>query len=128
MAKPFVYELVLMIRPDVSTKHIYDITQAVKDLLTQSGGTIHTEEYWGFRTLAYRVEKRAKAHYTYVVFSGGDLDALQHHLKFHTDVFRFMNLRTDARQLDLTQRSPLFHSTLEELQHAQDINVRGENQ
>lgn len=118
------YELVLMIRPDASAKHIYDVSQAVQDVILGSGGAIEASEYWGFRTLAYRIEKRAKAHYVYFAFFGDNLNPLYDHLRFHGDIFRFLCLKEDRRSVTLP--TPLLHSSLEDLQHAQSFQTRGD--
>ncbi len=119
---PF-YELVLMVRPDASPKQVFDITQAIQDIIVQENGSIAGTEYWGFRTLAYRVAKRAKAHYVYMAFSMPALDRIYKYLKFHVDVLRFLCLKEEQKNVVLP--TPLFYSTLDELIHSSDTTPKG---
>lgn len=84
------YGCVLLIRPDVSTKHVGLIGQEVREIIERGGGRIEGSEYWGFRTLAYRIDKRGKAHYLYLGIDTESLDGFNEYLKFHKDIFRCM--------------------------------------
>ncbi len=86
-----IYELVLLFRPDVS---MADLSSSLKDLsalIKKEDGTVDVEEYWGFRTLAYRVEKRSKAHYFFmgIRIAPSKLEIIRRHLKFHKGLLRF---------------------------------------
>lgn len=83
------YECILML-PDVPTKCILDLMENIKDMMEKEQGQLYCAEYWGFRTLAYRIQKKGKAHYFCLGFELRCLKALSHYLKFHRDVLRFM--------------------------------------
>jgi small subunit ribosomal protein S6 len=89
------YELVLLVRPDVSMGQIGELFQSIKTLIQDQQGSIDAAEYWGFRTLAYRIEKRAKAHYVFLVLNTKEtsLKPLYHYLKFQRDVMRFLLIK-----------------------------------
>lgn len=108
-----VYELVLMIRPDVSSKQIMDIYQAVCQRVQEGQGEVQGSEYWGFRALAYRVAKRAKAHYVYAVFTTDNIQKVYDYLKFHNDILRFSCIK--ERQENVELPTPLFHSPMDQL-------------
>lgn len=124
MNKKEAYELVLMIRPDTASRQISDIAHAIMKLIQDAHGEIIGSEYWGFRTLAYRVKKRAKAHYVYLAFAAESLDGIYQYLKFHADVLRFLMLKQDSREIVLP--TPLFYSTLQDLENNVENQNRGD--
>ena len=87
------YECILLIRPDVSAKHVAEVTRTLLNIIEKSGGQVIGSEYWGFKTLAYRIEKRAKAHYVCLGFAVESLDPIYAHLKFHKDVLRHLFIK-----------------------------------
>ena len=52
------YECVYMARPDVSTTQVEAITEQITNIITERGGSVHSTEYWGLKSLAYRYLKR----------------------------------------------------------------------
>lgn len=112
------YELVLIVRPDVPVMQLPSIVESISSVLSAKKGSIEGVEYWGFRTLAYRIEKRSKAHY---VFLGLALETetveklveeLNYCLKFHLRQEIARHLLLKVAQLHLP--TPLFHSSLAE--------------
>ena len=87
------YECVLIIRPDVSSKYVMEFVQGIQEVIEKSGGKVHATEYWGFRSLAYPIAKRAKAHYVCLGMEASSLEALNHYLKFHKDLLRFLFIK-----------------------------------
>jgi small subunit ribosomal protein S6 len=59
---PF-YELVYITRQDLPANEVDNITEKFKKILEQGGGKIVSKEYWGLRTLAYKINKNTKGHY-----------------------------------------------------------------
>ena len=57
------YECVYMARPDVSPTQVEAITEQITTIVAEYGGSVHSTEYWGLKSLAYRVKKNRKAHY-----------------------------------------------------------------
>ena len=52
------YESVFIARQDVSTTQVENLTKDFSTIIENGGGKIHKHEYWGLRTLAYRVKKK----------------------------------------------------------------------
>jgi small subunit ribosomal protein S6 len=124
MSEKKFYECILIIRPDISVRQVSGVLQSIQEVLEKSGGAFHEGEYWGFRSLAYRILKRAKAHYVCLGISATKLDELQRYLKFHRDVLRFVLVH---REKGLKFPTPLFHSSLEDMERSSDI-VRTEGE
>lgn len=87
--KTMFYECVLMVRPDVAPAILGDIVKEVQGIVEKEGGSILASEYWGFRTLCYRIEKRGKAHYLCLGLELPCLKELTRHFRFHRDLLRF---------------------------------------
>lgn len=108
------YDVVLLIRPDIAMGYIGDITDKIKEIVENKSGRVVCSEYWGFRTLSYRVKKKSKAHYVFLGISADSnvLEDLHHYMKFHKDILRFLFVRNEENFSG--QNTPLFHSTLSE--------------
>ena len=89
------YEHVFVVRPDVSPAQVESSIEAIKSLIEEKGGRVHKTEYWGLRTLAYRLNKNRKGHYGYLDMDAhnGVLDALEYRQKFADDVIRYMTVK-----------------------------------
>lgn len=59
---PF-YELVYITRQDLSPVEVDNLTDTFKKVLESNGGKIASKEYWGLRTLAYKINKNSRGHY-----------------------------------------------------------------
>ena len=115
--KSMFYECVLMIRPDVATTVLTDIVKEIQDIVQKENGSVLASEYWGFRTLCYRIEKRGKAHYICLGLELSCLKELTRHLRFHRDLLRFCFFK---RPEGLKFPTSLFQSHLGDLnEHSQ---------
>lgn len=59
---PF-YELVYITRQDLAPNEVDNLTDKFKKILEQGSGKLVSKEYWGLRTLAYKIKKNSKGHY-----------------------------------------------------------------
>lgn len=59
---PF-YELVFVTRQDLASSEVDELADKFKKILEQGGGVLVSKEYWGLRTLAYKIKKNSKGHY-----------------------------------------------------------------
>ena len=57
------YELVFITRQDLATGEVDNLTEKFKKVLEQGNGKLVSKEYWGLRTLAYKINKNTKGHY-----------------------------------------------------------------
>ena len=56
------YESTFIARHDMSAQQVESLTAAFTDIVKKNGGEITKTEYWGLRTLAYRIRKSRKGH------------------------------------------------------------------
>ena len=58
------YEHVYLARQDLSAQQVEELTAQFKGVLEQMGGKVAKTEYWGVKSLTYRMRKNRKAHFT----------------------------------------------------------------
>ena len=91
------YESVFIARQDVSTTQVENLTKEFSAIIESGGGKIHKHEYWGLRTLAYRVKKNRKGHYVMLNLETNPetLAEYERIMGLNEDVLRFMNITID---------------------------------
>lgn len=106
-----VYECVLLIRPNLSENQAKMVAKELYPIIQDNGGTIHHAEYWGFKTLAYKLKKNTKAHYVLINFELSSLNTVHSFLQFNQSILRFLCIKCDA---PITSPSPQFVSYLDD--------------
>lgn len=91
------YEHVFVARPDVSPAQVESLLEELKALVEEKGGKIGKTEYWGLRTLAYRMNKNRKGHYGLIDMEANAdvLEAIDSRQRYSDDVIRYMTVRLD---------------------------------
>jgi small subunit ribosomal protein S6 len=94
---PF-YENVFIARQDVTAAQVEALTEQFAGIVTAQGGNVTKREYWGLKSLSYRVRKNRKGHYTLL-----NIDApaaavieMERQMRLHEDVLRQLTVRVDA--------------------------------
>jgi small subunit ribosomal protein S6 len=102
------YEILFAVHPDQS-EQVPPLVEKYKGVLTQNGGTIHREEDWGRRKLAYPINKVHKGHFVLLnaECASEDLDELVQAFRFNDAVIRHFVLR---REEAVTEPSPMKQS------------------
>ena len=91
------YECVLIARNDVTQQQVEGVADTIATLLEGDGGTVQKREYWGLRSLAYRIKKNRKGHYMLLGLDAppASITEMERQLRLNEDVLRFMTLRVD---------------------------------
>ena len=91
------YEHIYLARQDVSPQQVEEMTNNLTEVLTQGGGKVTKNEYWGLKSLSYRIKKNRKAHYSLL-----NIDApapavaeMERQMRINEDILRFMTVRVD---------------------------------
>ncbi len=94
---PF-YECVLIARNDVTQLQVEGVADAIAIQLEGEGGQIHKREYWGLRSLAYRIKKNRKGHYMLLGLEAkpASVNEMERQLSLNEDILRFLTLRIEA--------------------------------
>ncbi|MEQ8745141.1 30S ribosomal protein S6 [Pyruvatibacter sp.] len=94
------YEHVFIARQDVSAQQVEALTEEFKTVLESNGGSVAKSEYWGIKTLAYKVKKNRKGHYTLLnIDAPHDAVAeMERQMRLHDDILRFITLRVEEHE------------------------------
>lgn len=94
------YEHVFLARQDISAQQVEALLQTFRSLIEERGGQVGKTEYWGLRTLAYRIKKNRKAHYALM-----NIDApheavaeMERQMRLSTDIIRFLTVKVDEHE------------------------------
>ena len=91
------YEHVLIARQDLSNTQAEGLIEHFSTVLADNGGTVKESEYWGVRTLAYKINKNRKGHY--VLFNlnapAAAVAEMERNMSISEDILRFMTVRVD---------------------------------
>ena len=101
-----IYEELFILRPDITEEEVTPVMEQVRTLITNAGGTVDTEERWGVRKLAYRIEKRAEGFYVLIQFSAPapTVKELERRLRVNDAVLKFLTVRIDEKLKWLEKR------------------------
>jgi small subunit ribosomal protein S6 len=96
------YEHVFLARQEVSPQQVEALVKEFGQVITDGGGTVGKTEYWGLKTLAYKIKKSRKAHYSLMnIEAPADVVAeMERRMGLSTDILRFMTLRVEAHEAE----------------------------
>jgi small subunit ribosomal protein S6 len=93
---PF-YESVFIARQDISPAQAEALADTFTGIVKERGGDVTKREYWGLRSISYRIKKNRKGHYILL-----NLDApppavqeMERNMRLNEDVLRFMTVRVE---------------------------------
>ena len=91
------YENVFIARQDVPTTQVETLTNQFSELVTGLGGTVSKKEYWGLRSLTYRIKKNRKGHYTLLNIDAppAAVKELERTMSINEDIIRYLTVRVD---------------------------------
>jgi len=92
------YENVFIARQDVPATQVETLTNQFAELITAQGGTVSKKEYWGLRSLTFRIKKNRKGHYTLLNIDAppAAVKELERTMSINEDIIRFLTVRVDA--------------------------------
>ncbi|MFL5285809.1 MAG: 30S ribosomal protein S6 [Rhodopila sp.] len=91
------YESVLIARNDVTQQQVEAVAEEIKTELEADGGAVKKTEYWGLRSLAYRIKKNRKGHYMLLGLDAKPafITEMERKLGLNEDILRFMTIRVE---------------------------------
>ena len=91
------YESVFIARQDITAAQVESMADDFANIITSAGGSIKKREYWGLRSLSYRIKKNRKGHYIMFNMETGPeaLAEYERVIGLNEDVLRFLNIRID---------------------------------
>jgi small subunit ribosomal protein S6 len=97
---PF-YEHVFLSRQDVTAQQVEELSAQYKGVIEQNGGKIVGDpEYWGVKTLTFRIQKNRKAHFAMLRLDAppAAVEEMERLQRISEDVIRFLTVRVDAHE------------------------------
>jgi small subunit ribosomal protein S6 len=94
------YEHVYLARQDLSPQQVEELTTQFKGVIEQNGGKIAKEEYWGVKSLTYRIKKNRKAHMTLFNIDAppAAINEIERQERLNEDVLRYLTIRVEAHE------------------------------
>ncbi|MEX1179309.1 MAG: 30S ribosomal protein S6 [Cucumibacter sp.] len=91
------YEHVFLARQDVSAAQVEELTTTLGGVIAANGGTVAKTEYWGLKSLSYRIRKNRKAHYTLLNINApaAAVAEMERQMRINEDILRFLTVRVD---------------------------------
>ena len=98
------YESVFIARPDITTAQVESLTESLKQIIVENGGTTAKDEYWGLKSLAYKIKKNRKGHYTMINLEAppAAINELERNMRLNEDILRFMTIKVDVLDEELS--------------------------
>jgi small subunit ribosomal protein S6 len=94
------YEHVLIARQDLSSAQAEGLIEHFGTVLSDNGGKLVDHEYWGVKTMAYKINKNRKGHYAFLR-SDAPSEAVQEMerlMRLHDDVMRTLTIKVDEHK------------------------------
>jgi small subunit ribosomal protein S6 len=95
------YEHVYLARQDLSAQQVEEMTGTFKGVIESLGGKLVSDpEYWGVKTLSFRIRKNRKAHFTLLKLDAppAALTEVERQERRNEDVLRYLTVRVDAHE------------------------------
>jgi small subunit ribosomal protein S6 len=91
------YEHVFLARQDVSGQRVDELVEQFKGILETGGGSVGKSEYWGLKSLTFRINKNRKAHYTLMNIDAphAAVAEMERQMGINEDVLRFLTVRVE---------------------------------
>ena len=94
------YEHVFISRQDLSGAQVEALIDHFGSIISEHGGEVKSQEYWGLKTMAYKINKNRKGHYAFMK-TDAPAPAVQEMVRLmqlHDDVMRNLTIKVDAHQ------------------------------
>jgi len=89
------YEHVFLARQDISQTQVEALTKEYTQIIEEGGGKIGKTEYWGLKTIAFKIKKNRQAHYSLMNINAppAAVAEMERRMGLSTDVIRFITVR-----------------------------------
>ena len=91
------YESVFIARQDISAAQVEALAGELTGIITDAGGKIHKHEYWGLKTLEYRINKNRKGHYVLLNIEADPATMAEYgrRIGLNEDILRVLTIKID---------------------------------
>ncbi len=94
------YEHVMIARQDLSNTQAESLIEHFGTVLADNGGKLLENEYWGIKTMAYKINKNRKGHYAFLRTDApaAAIQEMERLMRLHDDVMRVLTIKVDAHE------------------------------
>jgi small subunit ribosomal protein S6 len=94
------YEHIFLARQDVTQQQVEALTEQIKAKIASLGGAVTKVEPWGLKSLAFRIKKNRKAHFTLMNIAAPSeaVVEIERLLGINEDVIRYLTIRVDEHE------------------------------
>jgi len=91
------YEHIYIARQEISPAQVETLTETFQGVVKENGGEVKKHEYWGLKSLQYKINKNRKGHYSLFNLDApaGAVQEMERQMRLNDDVLRFMTIRVD---------------------------------
>jgi small subunit ribosomal protein S6 len=91
------YEHVFIARQDLSNTQAEGLIEHFSTVLADNGGKVVENEYWGVKTMAYKINKNRKGHYAFLKSDApaAAVQEMERLMRLHEDVMRVLTIKVD---------------------------------
>jgi len=96
------YEHVFLARQDISQAQVEALTKEYSEVIAEGGGRVGKTEYWGLKSLAFKLKKNRKAHYALMNIDGppAAVAEMERRMSLSPDVIRFLTVRVERHETE----------------------------
>ncbi|HHL20238.1 MAG TPA: 30S ribosomal protein S6 [Aliiroseovarius sp.] len=94
------YEHVMIARQDLSNTQAESLIEHFGTVLADNGGKLVDSEYWGLKTMAYKINKNRKGHYAFMRTDApaAAVQEMERLMRLHDDVMRVLTIKVDKHE------------------------------
>jgi len=96
------YEHVFLARQDISQAQVEALAKEYTQVIEEGGGKVSKTEYWGLKTVAFKIKKNRKAHYSLMNLEAppAAIAEMERRMGLSPDVIRFITVRVEAHETE----------------------------
>lgn len=110
------YETTVVMKPSIGDDKAAAVKAKLESVLKERGGALQTNEDWGSRRLAFKVQNENKGRYLYFAYTGDNtaVAEIERNLRINEDVMLQMSIRrndgeSEADLAELKAKSPMLN-------------------
>jgi len=94
------YEHVFIARQDISNAQAEGLIEHFGQVLADNGGKVIDSEYWGLKTIAFKINKNRKGHYAFLKLDAPApaVHEMERLMRLHDDVMRMMTISVEEHE------------------------------
>ncbi len=96
------YEHVFLARQDVSAQQVEAMMKEYQGVIEELGGKVPKTEYWGIKSLAFKIKKSRKAHYALFNIDSppAAVSEMERRMSLSTDIIRFITVKVEELETE----------------------------